>query len=84
MHIFVIGYAIALFLSLSSSVAALTNAQRLARGLPVLPQPKFGRAQPGYVWTPTAGTSKLVFHLHKLMCWCRRETSGFPGARPAY
>ncbi|KAJ8586760.1 hypothetical protein M405DRAFT_822837 [Rhizopogon salebrosus TDB-379] len=53
MHFFVLSCAIALFLSLSSTVAALTNAQRLARGLPVLPPPKFGRALPGYAWTPT-------------------------------
>ncbi|KAG2157735.1 uncharacterized protein EDB93DRAFT_1325942, partial [Suillus bovinus] len=44
--------AIALLFSLSSAAAAITNAQRLARGLPPLP-PKFGRALPGYAKTPT-------------------------------
>jgi len=58
MRVFVLSYAIALLLFVSSTVAALTNAQRLARGLPVSPPPKFGRAQPGYAWAP-AGTSKL-------------------------
>lgn len=53
MRVFVLSCAIALILSVSSAVATLTNAQRLARGLPVLP-PKFGRALPGYVRTPTA------------------------------
>lgn len=48
---------IALVLSVSSAVAALTNAQRLARGLPISP-PKFGRAQPGYAWTPRAAGAK--------------------------
>ncbi|KAG1808724.1 uncharacterized protein BJ212DRAFT_1382825 [Suillus subaureus] len=60
MRIFVLSCAIALLLSVSSAVAALTNAQRLARGLPILP-PKFGRALPGYARTPTvAGTSKPI------------------------
>ncbi|KAG0709375.1 hypothetical protein DFH29DRAFT_888085 [Suillus ampliporus] len=57
MRVFVLSCAIALVLSVSSAVAALTNAQRLARGLPVLP-PKFGRALPGYAWTPTAAGAK--------------------------
>ncbi|KAG1740046.1 hypothetical protein EDB19DRAFT_1908641 [Suillus lakei] len=53
MRVFVLSCAIALVLSFSSAVAALTNAQRLARGLPILP-PKFGRALPGYARTPTS------------------------------
>lgn len=53
MRIFVLSCAIALILSVSSALATLTNAQRLARGLPVLP-PKFARALPGYARTPTA------------------------------
>jgi hypothetical protein len=60
MRVFVLSCAIALILSVSSAVATLTNAQRLVRGLPVLP-PKFGRALPGYVRTPTAaGISKPI------------------------
>src|SRR5258708_4173730 len=63
MRVFVLSCAIALVLSFSSAVAALTNAQRLARGLPILP-PKFGRALPGYARTPTsAGTSEPVFRV---------------------
>ncbi|KAG2363263.1 hypothetical protein BDR07DRAFT_1608929 [Suillus spraguei] len=54
MRVFVLSCAIALLLSISThgAVVALTNAQRLARGLPILP-PKFGRAFPGYARTPT-------------------------------
>jgi hypothetical protein len=60
MRVFMLSCAIALLLSVSSAVAALTNAQRLARGLPILP-PKFGRALPGYARTPTvAGTFKPI------------------------
>ncbi|OAX37952.1 hypothetical protein K503DRAFT_770986 [Rhizopogon vinicolor AM-OR11-026] len=58
MRIVVLSFAIALFLSLSSTVAALTNAQRLAVGLPVLRPGKFGRALPGYRWTPTKAGDK--------------------------
>ncbi|KAG1746539.1 uncharacterized protein EDB91DRAFT_1245731 [Suillus paluster] len=57
MRAFVLSCVIALVLSVSSAVAASTNAQRLARGLPVLP-PKFGRALPGYAWTPTAAGAR--------------------------
>ncbi|KAG2075691.1 hypothetical protein BDR04DRAFT_1150019 [Suillus decipiens] len=55
MRVFVLSCAIALLLSISThgAVVALTNAQRLARGLPILP-PKFGRALPGYARTPIA------------------------------
>ncbi|KAH7926018.1 hypothetical protein BV22DRAFT_1046345 [Leucogyrophana mollusca] len=44
----------ALFVATASPVAAegLTNAERLARGLPILP-PKFGRSVPGYARNPT-------------------------------
>lgn len=52
MRVLLLSCAIALLLSVSTSAAvALTNGQRLARGLPILP-PKFGRALPGYARTP--------------------------------
>ncbi|KAG1795177.1 uncharacterized protein HD556DRAFT_1366609 [Suillus plorans] len=52
MRVFVLSCVVALLFSVCSSAAAITNAQRLARGLPPLP-PKFGRALPGYARTPT-------------------------------
>ncbi|KAG1860706.1 hypothetical protein DFJ58DRAFT_778581 [Suillus subalutaceus] len=57
MRIFVLSCAIALLLSVCSAGAALTNAQRLARGLPILP-PKFGRSLPGYARSPTVAGVK--------------------------
>lgn len=60
MRVFVLSCVVALLFSVCSSAAAITNAQRLARGLPPLP-PKFGRALPGYARTPTvAGTSEPI------------------------
>jgi hypothetical protein len=61
MRVLLLSCAIALLLSVSTSAAvALTNGQRLARGLPILP-PKFGRALPGYARTPVVtGTSNPI------------------------